>query len=57
MNFASAFGLSKADTSASLLTPCDLRGGVRWLHVTMMHLAFVYTPTIPRAALSSSYSL
>ena len=57
MNFASAFGLSKADTSASLLTPCDLRGGVRWLHVTMMHLAFVYTPAIPRAALSSSYSL
>ena len=57
MNFASAFGLSKADASASLLTPCDLRGGVRWLHVTMTPLALVYTLAIPRAALSSSYSL
>lgn len=28
MNFASAFGLSKAYTSVSLLTSCDLRGGM-----------------------------
>lgn len=57
MNFASAFGLSKAYTSVGLLALCDLRGGVRWLHIIMMHPAFAYTIAIPREALSSSYSL
>lgn len=41
MNFASAFGLSKAYTSASLLTSCSLSGGVLRLHVIMMYPAFV----------------